>query len=129
MDTRNYPAEIEEHLANLKLLAENSPDHIIVTDPEGIIVYANPAVSKITGFTNEEVIGSKAGKLWGGLMPKEYYKKLWSTIKVEKKDYIGEIQNRSKSGEIYRAEVAIVPIMDENKNIYYFLGNERKIEE
>jgi nitrogen fixation regulatory protein len=125
MDTKDCSPEIEQHLSNLKLLAEDSPDHIVVTDIEGIIVYANPSVEKITGFKNTEIMGFKAGKLWGGIMPREFYEDMWKIIKTDKKVYISELSNRSKSGKIYKAHITIVPILDNNGNICYFLGTER----
>ncbi len=45
--------EREENFSNM---VENSPNGIIIVQPDGKIVYANSAVSKITGYTNNELL-------------------------------------------------------------------------
>jgi len=86
--------EIENGI--FKSAVENASDHIIITDENGGILYANKATTKITGYSQEEIIGTKAGKLWGGLMPKDFYTKMWKTIKTEKKFFWGELKIKEK---------------------------------
>lgn len=118
-----------DDLRKFKLAVQNASDHIIITDPEGIILYANPAVQKITGFSNEEVLGKKAGskELWGGLMAKSFYEKMWKTIKIEKKDFGGEIRNKRKNGEEYVALAKISPVLNDDGEVVFFVGIERDI--
>lgn len=116
----------EYNLETFKLAIENASDHIIITDNNGVILYANKAVEKITGYGNEEILGNKPS-LWGGLMEKSFYKRLWRTIKVKKKPFIGEITNKRKNGEIYEAEIRISPVLDKERKIIYFVGIERDI--
>ena len=114
-------------LQKFKLAVDNAYDHIIMTDTEGIVLYANKAAEKITGFSKAEIIGTKAGALWGGLMDKSFYKKLWRTIKINKKSFSGEIRNRRKNGEEYIALSSIAPVLDKNENVEFFVGIERDI--
>lgn len=116
----------EYDLETFKLAIENASDHIIITDSNGIILYANKAVEKITGYSNEEIIGNKPS-LWGGLMGKSYYKRLWRTIKIQKKPFVGEITNKRKNGDLYEAEVRISPVLDKKSEVLYFVGIERDI--
>lgn len=109
---------------------ESSSDHIVITDPDGVIVYANKGVEKVTGFPVSEVIGKKAGsaQLWGGQMPYEFYQNLWNTIKKDMKPFTGEVNNRRKNGEQYVAYVSITPIKNEKTNtVKFFVGVERDI--
>jgi len=108
---------------------EDAFNQIVITDKDGIIIYANNAVKRVTGFSLTEILGKKVGtkKLWGGIMAPEFYKNLWRTIKHEKSDFVGEIQNRRKNGELYTAEVTISPVFDSNGEIEYFIGIERDI--
>ena len=66
-----------DDLKKFQMAIEGASDHIIITDHDGIILYANHAVEKITGYSNEEIIGKKAGnkELWGGQMENITYKK------------------------------------------------------
>ena len=111
------------------LILENISDSIIVTDKEGLILYANRALEKITGFKVKEVLGKKAGnnQLWGGLMENKFYEHLWQTIKVRKMTFASELQNKRKNGEKYDALLRISPVLDVAKRIKYFIGVEKDI--
>jgi len=114
-------------LRKFKLALDNVSDHVTITDEKGITIYANAAVEKITGYKPEEAVGKKAGELWKLPMPHEYYQKLWQTIAQKKEPFIGEIQNRRKNGKIYTAIISISPVLDEQKNVLFFVGLERDI--
>ncbi len=129
MGTRIH--EQESDLKKFQLAVEHSSDHIIITDNEGVIIYANPAVERITGYTISEVIGEKAGgrNLWGGQMTAEEYETFWHTIKQEKTTFHGEFVNKRKDGTPYHAEVKVDPVIDDDGEIIYFVGIERDITE
>nr|MBI5455498.1 PAS domain S-box protein [Candidatus Levybacteria bacterium] len=118
--------ELENNLQKFQLAAESAYEHIIITDEKGVIIYANSAVARTTGYTREEVLG-KTPALWSGNMPKDYYEKMWDTIKTKKIAFDGEIKNKRKNGEEYVAEISISPILDENKNIKFYVGLERDV--
>ncbi|MDD5716156.1 MAG: PAS domain S-box protein, partial [Patescibacteria group bacterium] len=122
---QQYASELEK----FKLAVDNASDHIVITDQDGVVLYMNDAAERITGFPRAEVIGKKAGsgQLWGGLMDKRYYEKLWRTIKTEKKPLFSEIHNKRKGGVPYEAAVSISPIVDGAGIVKFFIGVERDI--
>src|SRR3989344_1570990 len=75
----------------------------------------------------EEVIGKNPGDLWGGKMPDEFYKKMWHTIKEEKKPFVGKVENVRKDGTSYWQELHISPILDPNGNVQFFIAVEPNI--
>ncbi len=115
-----------EELQQFRLAVDNASDHIIITDPDAKILYANKGVSEITGYSSEELIGSTPA-LWGGQMPKSFYEKMWHTIKVDKKPFVGELTNKRKNGQLYEAEFSVSPILSDTGEILYFVGVERDI--
>lgn len=118
----------EVDLELFKLTVENSYNHIIITEVDGTIIYANPAVEKTTGFSREEVVGQKPS-LWGKQMPASFYKKMWDTILKDKKPFVGELTNKRKNGEYYEAEALISPILGEDGEVRNLMGIERDITE
>ncbi len=116
-----------EDLRKFQLAVENASDQIIITDREGMVVYANPVLEKITGYTLKETIATKAGRLWGGLMTKEYYRDMWHIIKDTKKVFVGEVNNRRKNGEDYIASLNISPILNSSGEVIFFVAIERDI--
>lgn len=128
-EERDKTEELAKDLKKFQLAVEDASDHIVITDPEGVILYANKAVEGITGFSNKEVVGKKAGNkdLWGGLMDKEIYKKFWDTIKNKKETFTGEFKNKRKNGEEYYAAASVSPVLDDNGEVIFFVGIERDI--
>ncbi|MBP9802579.1 PAS domain S-box protein [Patescibacteria group bacterium] len=131
-DTEQDKKQIEllaKDLEKFKLAVANASDHIVITDGEGIVLYANKAVEKITGFKVSDVIGRKAGAkdLWGGLMESDFYQNMWDTLKNKKQVFEGKINNKRKNGEVYTAFSSISPILNEKNEIAFFLGIERDI--
>lgn len=118
---------LAKDLEKYKLAVEGASDHIIITDIDANIVFANRAAENITGFLVREMIGKNPGDLWGGQMDKVFFKKMWRIIKKEKKIYRGELKNKRKNGEIYDAELHIAPILDKRGNVIFFVGIERDI--
>jgi PAS domain S-box-containing protein len=129
-DHQRESAEImAQDMEKFKLAVENASDHIVITDPDGIILYANKAVEAITGFKRNEVMGFKCGcgATWGGLMDTDFYKHFWTEIKVKKHSFSGEIVNKRKNGEKYIALSHIAPILDKKGEARFFVGIERDI--
>lgn len=116
-------------LQKFKLAVEKVSEQIVISDPEGIVIYANPTTEVFTGYQVSEAMGKKAGALWGGRMDKTYYENMWRTIKTEKKSFSGVLKNVKKNGEEYLTEVIISPILDENNNIMFFVSIERDVTE
>lgn len=125
-DERDTSELQKKDLEKFQEAVENASDHIVITDADGHVLYANPAVETTTGFKIHEIIGNTPA-LWGKQMPQEFYEKFWKTIKNDKKEYTGVITNKRKSGEKYFADVRVAPILDENKNVKFFVGTERDI--
>ncbi len=117
-----------EELNKFKLAVDSSFNHIVITNADGIILYANKAAESVTGFSFEEMRG-KTPALWGKQMPADFYKEFWRVIKEEKKPYLGEITNRRKNGNQYLSSVSITPILDEKSAVSFFVGIERDITE
>ncbi len=118
-------AEGAKSLEMYKLAVEHATNHIVITDPDGKILFANKGVEKITGFSKDEVIG-QTPRLWGRQMDREFYEKFWHVIKNERQAFVGEVRNKRKNGEVYWATAAVSPIMN-NDQLVGFIGVEEDI--
>jgi PAS domain S-box-containing protein len=123
----DFAEEATKDLQKFKQAVDNATDQIVITDSEGIVIYGNHAVETTTGYTVEEAVGKKAASLWKEPQPKEYYEKMWKTIKIDKKPFVDVLQNRHKSGRVYDASVTIFPVLNEKKEISFFVSIERDI--
>ncbi|NTW26934.1 MAG: PAS domain S-box protein [Candidatus Moranbacteria bacterium] len=113
-------------LEKFKLAIENTNDQVVITDKDGVIVYSNPAMTKITGYSMEEAIG-KTPALWGGQMSDQYYGAFWKTIKEKNEEYEGELYNKRKNGSTFLAHIHVAPILGDGEEVKFFVGVVRDI--
>ena len=109
-----------------KLAIESSSNHIIITDPNGKILYANAAAQKVTGFSLPELLGNTP-RLWGGLMDPKYYQQMWDVKKNQKQFFTSVAQNMRKNGETYTAIIHISPIIDPSGDLLGFVATEEDV--
>ena len=94
---------------------------IVITDEKGRIEYANPRLSRLTGYSLEEVIGENPHILKSGKTPPELYKELWKTIK-NGNEWKGEFCNRKKNGKLYWESASISPVKNDKGVITNFIA-------
>ncbi len=128
-DLKNTASIMHEY-RKFRAAFDASYDAIVITDVEGKILFMNESATRVTGFSRSEAMGTKAGKLWGGLMPKKYYTELWKRIKKQQQPFYGTIKNHRKNGQKYTAAVSISPIFDDDHaKVQYFVAVERDLGE
>jgi NNP family nitrate/nitrite transporter-like MFS transporter len=93
----------------------------MVTDVTGLIKSVNPAFSKLTGYTEEEVLGKQPSILKSGRQSKEFYGSMWSEIKA-KGMWQGEIWNKRKNGQEYLQWLNISAVKDETGEDVRYVG-------
>lgn len=89
---------------------------IVITDAKGVIKWVNPAVTRMTGYTESELIGSTPRMLKSGKHDQEFYKILWETV-LSGRTWYGEIINRRKDGTLYYEEQHIAPVLNNQGQI------------
>lgn len=94
---------------------------ILVTDIAGSIKSVNPAFTKLTGFTEDEVVGKKPSVLKSGKQGKDFYQNLWSDLK-EKGMWQGEIWNKRKNGTEYLQWLNISAVKDDSGDHIRYVG-------
>ncbi|MFN3598627.1 MAG: EAL domain-containing protein [Aquificaceae bacterium] len=110
----------------LYLAIEDIKDWVIITDKNGYIEYANPAVEEISGYKREEIIGKKTSIFRSGLYSEDFYKKLWDTI-LSENSFSDVFINRRKDGSLFYINERITPIKDEKGEIVGFISVGRDI--
>ena len=81
---------------------------VSITDRRGIIRYANDKFCKISGYSNDELVGQNIRILNSAHHEHEFFVGLWRTISSGR-PWRDEICNRNKSGDIYWVDTTIVP--------------------
>lgn len=91
------------------------------TDKNGIITYVNPLFTKISGYTEEELLGQPHSIVRHPDTPDIVFKGMWHTL-GRGRNWHGMLQNSNKNGESYFVKNLICPIVDENGEILEYLG-------
>ncbi len=118
----------EEGLKKLSLAVEQSPVSIVITNIEGVIEYANPKASEITGYPLNELIGLNARILKSGETADEAYRELWRTI-GSGQTWHGIFHNKKKNGELFWESATISGITNANGIITHYLSVKEDITE
>jgi len=109
------------HLAKLSKAIEQSPVSVIITDAAGSIEYVNPIFQKVTGYTEEEVLGKNPRILNSGENPPAIYQEMWASLSGGR-PWFGELHNKAKDGHLFWEHASISPILDEKGAISQFVA-------
>lgn len=92
---------------------------IMITDHEENILEVNPAFTRITGYSREEVVGHSPDMFRSGRHDQSFYEAMWFALGATG-HWAGEIQDRRKDGEIYAAWMCIDRVTDaEGRTSHY----------
>jgi len=105
-----------------------SGEAIVITDPQGIIEYANPTFERISGYSLQEAIGAKTDILKSGMHDEAFYGDLWQTISAGKV-WKGRFVNKKKDGTLYTEEATISPVFDASGGIVNYIAVKLDISE
>lgn len=81
---------------------------VVITDPQGIITYANDNFCDISQYSRDEIIGKNHKIVNSGYHSLSFFQELWSNIS-QGKVWQGEIKNQAKDGSYYWVDSTIVP--------------------
>ncbi len=118
----------QEAFQQLSLAVEQSPNSVVITDPQGNISYVNRRFTECTGYSLEEVFGKNPRILNAGRCAPELYRELWATI-THGKPWTGELCNKKKNGDTFWESVTITPITNPSGEITHFLALKEDITE
>jgi PAS domain S-box-containing protein len=107
---------------------EAAANGVVITDRQGDILWANPAVSKLTGYDLSEIIGKNTRLFNSKQHDKAVYRDLWETI-LAGGVWQGEMINRRKDGSLYSEDMTITPVNDAKDQINQFIAIKRDITE
>jgi NNP family nitrate/nitrite transporter-like MFS transporter len=94
---------------------------IMVTNKKGVIQNVNPAFTRITGYTKDEVVGKTPSILSSGKHDDEFYKEMWDSIETNG-IWEGKIWNKKKDGEVYPELLTISHVKNSAGEITYYVG-------
>ncbi|OYZ58661.1 MAG: hypothetical protein B7Y17_05975, partial [Sulfuricurvum sp. 24-42-5] len=100
---------------------EQSNNAVLITNPKGVIEYANQAFVQLNGYELIELLGKTPKVVKSHLNTPALYREMWSTIS-DGRTWKGEFKNRKKNGAIYWCYETISPVMDTDGKITHYIA-------
>jgi len=110
-----------ERALRVAATAFEAQEGMMITDAEKVIVRVNKAFSRITGYSEEEVIGKTPGILSSGRHDPAYFAAIWQSVQ-QFGTWQGEIWNRRKNGEAYPEQLTITRVCDADGKTINYVG-------
>lgn len=111
-----------EEMMRLSSTVFNTVDEaILVSNAENRIITVNVAFTRVTGYSQEEVIGENPHILSSGQHDAEFYTALWKKLEATG-SWSGELYNRRKTGEIYVEWTTIKQVHDPAGKLTHYVA-------
>ena len=117
VQSKAHPTKHEVHFLENEVIVSK-------TDTKGRITYGNDIFIKISGYQEQELLGSPHNILRHPDMPKAVFKLLWETIQAGE-EINAYVKNLSKDGSYYWVLANVTPSFDKNNNIIGYFSVRR----
>ena len=115
--------EIKRHVKLLNEYQKALDESTIIskTDVNGNIIYVNDKYLQLSGYREEELMGSKHSIVKHEDMPQEYFDDLWFQLE-HAGIFRGTLKNLKKNGDYFYIDVTIVKITDPYDNSIEYMS-------
>jgi PAS domain S-box-containing protein len=132
-DDHTERLRVERARQLLEEAVESTAEPLLITDtdlanPGPHILYANPAFLRMTGYSQEELVGKSPRILQGPKTDRALLKRLRRQLAAGR-PFRGETVNYRRDGSEYIVEWEISPIRDEDGNITHWVSTQRDVTE
>lgn len=108
-----------QSVKNYKQALEKS-SFVSVTGLDGIVLDVNDSWCHLTEYTREELIGASSNITKSDYHQESFFEELWDTIRSGN-IWKGEIRDVSKNGNYFWVDTTIVPMKNENGDVYQYI--------
>ena len=115
----------------LQLVINASNDGIVVAEQEGddnILIYANPAFEKLTGYASEDILYQDCRFLQAGDRDQPGLNAIREAVK-EHRPCRQIIRNYRKDGSPFWNELSITPVVNDADQLTYYIGIQKNVTE
>ncbi len=127
LDITKYIKQQEE-LKESAIVFENTQEGILVTNKNGIILSANKAFEDISGYTQDELVGTKPNVLKSTENDRHFYRRMFKEL-TTKGYFKGKVYDEAKDGTKIPTWLNITAVKDENQNIVKYISIHTNLQE
>ncbi len=123
-----FTAQEDQQFRLLNAAINNATQAIFITDHRAKIVWFNQALSVISGYGAEEIMGNTPHIFSSGDHTQHTWDTMWLDIQ-QGKVWTGDIVNRRKDGKLYSVLQSITPLYDNQGQLTHFLSVQQDVSE
>lgn len=120
---KDRPAPINE-----EIIIPDEEILVSVTDPRGIIIEANDIFVKVSGYSEEELVGSSHNVIRHPDMPKVMFKIVWDHIK-DRENIMAVVKNLAKDGRYYWVVTDFITKVDADRKVINYTAYRRPVDD
>lgn len=106
----------------LSLAADGTSNSVVITSAQGLIEYVNAGFTRLTGYTEAEVLGKKPGSfLQGPHTDPAMVARVRQRI-AARESFYEQILNYTKEGKPYWISLAVNPVFDDAGRLHKFVS-------
>jgi aerotaxis receptor len=105
-------------ISDVEYVLDASETIVSKTDLQGNITYVNRDFIKISGYTEEELLGAPQNILRHPDMPSAAFADMWGALKAGRA-WTGMVKNRCKNGDFYWVEANAAPYLENGRIVGY----------
>ncbi|MEY2699330.1 MAG: hypothetical protein RIQ52_85 [Pseudomonadota bacterium] len=108
----------------LSAILDECVNGVTLADPDiedAPIVYANKAFERLTGYTQEDIIGKNCRFLQGKDRDQEARRQIRQAVDSHSAIEV-TLRNYRKDGTLFHNRLKIVPLLDHKQRVLYYLG-------
>lgn len=126
-------SDLEQRLRLVQSAVEQASEAVVITEsrlerPGPMILYVNPAFTRMTGYKAEEVVGKTPRILQGSRTSREVLDRLVAQLS-RGEEFSGETYNYRKDGEEFILNWDIAPVRDAAGRITHWVSIQRDVTE
>jgi len=110
-----------------RLIARHSTESIVVTGPDGRVLWCNEAFKRLSGYELDDMVAQVPGELLQGPQTDPETVAEVARALAERREIQTEIVNYTKAGAAYWIEMRITPVFDDDGTHTHFMAIERDI--
>lgn len=121
--------DLNNDLAKLSEVAENTDNLVVITDAHGLIEWVNSAFVRTTGYSSEEAKGRQPGELLQGPHTDPTTREYMHDCIAQGKAFHTEVLNYTKNGGTIWVALEVRPVTDERGRVRNFIAVQTDVTE
>jgi diguanylate cyclase (GGDEF)-like protein/PAS domain S-box-containing protein len=94
---------------------------VLITDAHGSALWVNRALSKLSGYSSEDILGKTPKMFSSGHQDADFFQRFWQTI-GSGRTWHGEIVNARPDGSTYTVNQTVTPLLEASGQVSHFVA-------